>query len=57
MQNAGELRDRLLGETKLKTLTDSVTKIRLLDTPAEEGLKEVILISWFKVKLITLNLV
>ena len=57
MQNAGELRDRLLGETKLKTLTDSATKIRLLDTPAEEGLKEVIEISWFKVKLITLNLV
>ena len=37
-----ELRDRLLGETKLKTTSsDSTSKIRLLDTPAEEGLKEV----------------
>jgi hypothetical protein len=42
MQNACDLRDRLLGETKLKTLTASASKIKLLDTPAEEGLREVV---------------
>lgn len=38
-----ELRDRLLGETKLKTTKDATLKACLLDTPAEEGLREVIL--------------
>jgi hypothetical protein len=38
---AEELRDRLLGETKLKSFSDSASKFRLLDTPAEEGLREV----------------
>jgi hypothetical protein len=37
-----ELRDRLLGETKIKTPKDATLKACLLDTPAEEGLREVI---------------
>ena len=40
---ARELQERLLGETKLKSHPDSFPKFRLLDTPAEEGLREVAL--------------
>jgi len=36
-----ELRDRLLGETKIKALKESSFRPCLLDTPAEEGLREV----------------
>jgi hypothetical protein len=48
---ASELSERLLGETKLRTALESASNIRLLDTPAEEGLREVGLVftslPWF----------